>query len=80
MVNLRFSVQPAAITYPNNPQDVSTIIKISVAHDLPVVSGSGGVSRQLFTLDLGCRSTNSTAILPTALVGKMVPMSSTCEI
>lgn len=42
--NLRFAVQPAAVTFPNTPQDVSTIVKIGATFGYPVVARSGGHS------------------------------------
>jgi FAD/FMN-containing dehydrogenase len=43
-VNLRFSFQPATITYPQTIQDVSTIIKLGATYNLKVAARSGGVS------------------------------------
>ena len=42
-VNLRFSFQPAAVTYPKTPQDVSEIIQLGAAYNLQVAARSGGV-------------------------------------
>ncbi|KAF8981382.1 hypothetical protein BDQ17DRAFT_1337346 [Cyathus striatus] len=42
--NLRFTFQPAAIAYPVNSQQVSTVIKAGSANDLGVVARSGGHS------------------------------------
>ncbi|KAF8149346.1 glucooligosaccharide oxidase [Crassisporium funariophilum] len=40
----RFTFQPAAIALPNNPQDVSTVMKIGQQYNLQVVARSGGHS------------------------------------
>ena len=42
-VNLRFTYKPAAITFPKNTQDVSTIIQIAQEFSYSVVARSGGV-------------------------------------
>ncbi|KAF8988419.1 glucooligosaccharide oxidase [Cyathus striatus] len=42
--NLRFTFQPAAIAYPVNSQQVSTVIKAGSANNLRVVARSGGHS------------------------------------
>ena len=44
--NLRFNFQPAAITYPKSPEDVSKIVKIGASSGLKVVARSGGVSNK----------------------------------
>jgi FAD/FMN-containing dehydrogenase len=44
LVNERFTIQPAAIAYPNNANDVSTAIKIANSFDINVVARSGGHS------------------------------------
>jgi len=44
-VNQRFTFAPAAITYPNNAQDVSTILKVAQQYDQKVAARSGGVRR-----------------------------------
>ena len=41
--NLRFNFQPAAITFPNTTQDVSTIMQITQKFNYSVVARSGGV-------------------------------------
>ena len=58
-VNLRFNFQPAAITYPKSPEDVSRIVKIGASSGLKVVARSGGVSNKnmfqskFYTNDIG---------------------------
>ncbi|KAF8229605.1 glucooligosaccharide oxidase [Tricholoma matsutake] len=42
--NLRFSFQPAVITYPNTSQDISNIINIGTSWSLQIVARSGGHS------------------------------------
>ena len=42
-VNLRFSFNPAAITFPNTAQDVSTILQIAQEFNYSVAARSGGV-------------------------------------
>ncbi|KAF5376217.1 hypothetical protein D9615_008501 [Tricholomella constricta] len=42
--NLRFSVQPAAITYPKTVNDISEILKVGAAENVSVVARSGGHS------------------------------------
>jgi hypothetical protein len=42
--NQRFTIQPAAITFPNTPQDVSTILQIAQGCNYSVVARSGGHS------------------------------------
>ncbi|EEB95431.1 hypothetical protein MPER_05603, partial [Moniliophthora perniciosa FA553] len=42
--NQRFEFAPAAITYPNTPEDVAQIIRIGEANNLQVVARSGGHS------------------------------------
>jgi len=42
--NLRFSFKPAAITYPKTVLEISEIVKIGRAEELPVVARSGGHS------------------------------------
>jgi FAD/FMN-containing dehydrogenase len=37
-------MQPAAITYPKTPQEVSNIVKMGAAQGMRVVARSGGVS------------------------------------
>ena len=44
IVNLRFSFQPAAVTYPQTPQQVSKIIKLGATYNLKIAARSGGVS------------------------------------
>ena len=41
--NLRFTFQPAVITFPKNAQDVSTIIQIAQKFSYSAVARSGGV-------------------------------------
>ncbi|KAF8069843.1 glucooligosaccharide oxidase [Lyophyllum atratum] len=42
--NLRFTIKPAAIAFPKNPQEVSEAIQVGAAEDLTVVARSGGHS------------------------------------
>ncbi|KAF9050604.1 glucooligosaccharide oxidase [Panaeolus papilionaceus] len=42
--NRRFTFKPAAVTYPRNTQDVSTIVKISAQYNYSVSARSGGHS------------------------------------
>ncbi|KAF8069865.1 glucooligosaccharide oxidase [Lyophyllum atratum] len=42
--NLRFTLKPAAITYPKTPQQVSEIVKIGASQNLAVAARSGGHS------------------------------------
>ena len=42
-VNLRFTFQPAVITFPNTAQDVSTIMQIAQEFHYSVAARSGGV-------------------------------------
>ena len=51
-VNLRFSFNPAAITFPNTAQDVSTILQIAQEFNYSVAARSGGV--RLFVIQ--CQS------------------------
>ncbi|KDR68209.1 hypothetical protein GALMADRAFT_231441 [Galerina marginata CBS 339.88] len=42
--NLRFTFKPAAITFPKTSEDVSTVLKLSTAHNFRAVARSGGHS------------------------------------
>lgn len=42
--NLRFTFQPAAVTFPKTPKDVSKIVKIGTSLGLQIVARSGGHS------------------------------------
>ena len=42
-VNERYTFQPAAVTFPSSPSEVSRIVKAGVAHNRRVVARSGGV-------------------------------------
>ncbi|PPQ74535.1 hypothetical protein CVT24_000103 [Panaeolus cyanescens] len=42
--NRRYTFKPAAVTYPRNTQDVSTIVKISAQYNYSVAARSGGHS------------------------------------
>ena len=42
-VNLRFTFDPAAVTFPKTTQDVSTILKIANSLNYQAVARSGGV-------------------------------------
>ncbi|KAG6829565.1 hypothetical protein H0H92_004112 [Tricholoma furcatifolium] len=42
--NLRFSYQPAAVTYPKTQQEVSEVVKLGAAYNMTVVARSGGHS------------------------------------
>ncbi|KAF8229617.1 glucooligosaccharide oxidase [Tricholoma matsutake] len=42
--NLRFSFQPAAVTFPKTPEDISNIIKIGASSGLQIVARGGGHS------------------------------------
>ena len=47
-VNKRFSFQPAGITYPHSPDEISKIIKIGTSNNFGIAARSGGV-RILFS-------------------------------
>ena len=42
-VNERYTIQPAAITYPSTAQQVSRIVEVGVTYNHQVVARSGGV-------------------------------------
>ncbi|KAL0063991.1 hypothetical protein AAF712_009059 [Marasmius tenuissimus] len=42
--NMRFSVFPVAVTYPNDTQQVASVVRVGAAHGLKVVARSGGHS------------------------------------
>lgn len=43
-VNRRFTFQPAAVTFPTTPEQVSTIVQTAVKYNRHVVARSGGVN------------------------------------
>ena len=42
--NLRFSIKPAAVTYPSSADQIAAIVKAAVANNASVVARSGGHS------------------------------------
>lgn len=72
--NRRYTLRPAAVTFPTTPGQVADIVKIGSAVDHSVVAQSGGVSEIFYPFDLTSHANLSTAMSPTGLEGKMVPL------
>ncbi len=73
--NGRFIIEPIAIAYPRNADQVSTAIKAGAEQNIRVVSRSGGVSYYRPEAKSRCDYGHSTVTSPTVLAGKMGPLS-----